>query len=176
MRNNPGGLLRAGLDVARLWLDGEAAVFNVQGRDEEGRTAVTQARPTAVSRAGCAQVRVSGHTSFPYTIDRLGAQRANGIFLFKQCLSISQGYGTPIAACLLRWAAHCSGRVTKHEAVATRRHFVCRECLMMCCQSSGNARCVSLFTVILLSAGGCEVPAHLQGSTENRRSSRQRRA
>jgi len=48
MRNNPGGLLRAGLDVARLWLDGEAAVFNVQGRDEEGRMAVTQVRcPTA---------------------------------------------------------------------------------------------------------------------------------
>ncbi len=44
MRNNPGGLLRAGLDVARLWLDGEAAVFNVQGRDEEGRMAVTQVR------------------------------------------------------------------------------------------------------------------------------------
>ena len=42
MRNNPGGLLRAGLDVARLWLDGEAAVFNVQGRDEDGRMAVTQ--------------------------------------------------------------------------------------------------------------------------------------
>ena len=44
MRNNPGGLLRAGLDVARLWLDGEAAVFNVQGRDEDGRMAVTQVR------------------------------------------------------------------------------------------------------------------------------------
>lgn len=49
MRNNPGGLLRAGLDVAQLWLDGEAAVFNVQGRDEEGRMAVTQARRTALA-------------------------------------------------------------------------------------------------------------------------------
>lgn len=50
MRNNPGGLLRAGLDVARLWLDGEAAVFNVQGRDEDGRMAVTQ----VLGHLGCA--------------------------------------------------------------------------------------------------------------------------
>lgn len=68
MRNNPGGLLRAGLDVARLWLDGEAAVFNVQGRDEEGRMAVTQARclpyhilpyPTLPYRRPCSTCRAA---------------------------------------------------------------------------------------------------------------------
>jgi C-terminal processing protease CtpA/Prc len=32
LRNNPGGLVRAGLDIARLWLDGSAAIFNVQVR------------------------------------------------------------------------------------------------------------------------------------------------
>jgi C-terminal processing protease CtpA/Prc len=32
LRSNPGGLVRAGLDVARLWLDGEdVPVFNVRG-------------------------------------------------------------------------------------------------------------------------------------------------
>ena len=31
LRSNPGGLVRAGLDVARLWLDGEdVPVFNVR--------------------------------------------------------------------------------------------------------------------------------------------------
>ena len=32
LRNNPGGLVRAGLDIARLWLDGNSAIFNVQAR------------------------------------------------------------------------------------------------------------------------------------------------
>ena len=32
LRNNPGGLVRAGLDIARLWLDGNSAIFNVQVR------------------------------------------------------------------------------------------------------------------------------------------------
>ena len=44
LRNNPGGLVRAGLDIARLWLPGETAVLNVEGRDVEGQTAVVQAR------------------------------------------------------------------------------------------------------------------------------------
>ena len=38
LRSNPGGLVTAGLDVARLWLDGEnVPVFNVRsGAGEEG--------------------------------------------------------------------------------------------------------------------------------------------
>ena len=44
LRNNPGGLVRAGLDIARLWLPGETAILNVEGRDVEGQTAVVQAR------------------------------------------------------------------------------------------------------------------------------------
>eukprot|EP00891_Asterochloris_glomerata_P008045 jgi/Astpho2/8045/e_gw1.00120.31.1_t len=39
LRNNPGGLVRAGLDIARLWLPGETAILNVEGRDVEGQTA-----------------------------------------------------------------------------------------------------------------------------------------
>ena len=35
LRNNPGGLVRAGLDIARLWLDGPSTVFNVEGRTEQ---------------------------------------------------------------------------------------------------------------------------------------------
>lgn len=35
LRNNPGGLVRAGLDVARIFLDGPSAVFNVTGRSGE---------------------------------------------------------------------------------------------------------------------------------------------
>lgn len=34
LRNNPGGLVRAGLDIARLWLDGPSTIFNVEGRTE----------------------------------------------------------------------------------------------------------------------------------------------
>ena len=44
LRNNPGGLVRAGLDIARLWLPGETPILNVEGRDVEGQTAVVQAR------------------------------------------------------------------------------------------------------------------------------------
>ncbi|KAG2490993.1 hypothetical protein HYH03_010665 [Edaphochlamys debaryana] len=33
LRNNPGGLVRASVDIARLWLDGAPVVFNVTGRE-----------------------------------------------------------------------------------------------------------------------------------------------
>lgn len=42
LRNNPGGLVRAGLDIARLWLPGEAAILTVEGRDVAGSSAVLQ--------------------------------------------------------------------------------------------------------------------------------------
>ena len=42
LRNNPGGLVRAGLDIARLWLPGEAAILTVEGRDIAGTAAVLQ--------------------------------------------------------------------------------------------------------------------------------------
>lgn len=42
LRNNPGGLVRAGLDIARLWLDGNAAIFNVQGREDNSHMAIMQ--------------------------------------------------------------------------------------------------------------------------------------
>ena len=48
LRNNPGGLVRAGLDIARLWLPGEAAILTVEGRDQNGTAAAMQ-----VSLAQC---------------------------------------------------------------------------------------------------------------------------
>jgi C-terminal processing protease CtpA/Prc len=44
LRNNPGGLVRSGLDIARLWMDGEAAIFNVQGREDNSHIAIMQVR------------------------------------------------------------------------------------------------------------------------------------
>jgi hypothetical protein len=35
LRDNPGGLVQAGLDVARLWMDGAPDVFLVSGREDE---------------------------------------------------------------------------------------------------------------------------------------------
>ena len=49
LRNNPGGLVRSGLDIARLWMDGEAAIFNVQGREDNGHIAIMQVRLYAPS-------------------------------------------------------------------------------------------------------------------------------
>lgn len=34
LRDNPGGLVTSGMDVAHLWLDGHTTVFNVAGRDD----------------------------------------------------------------------------------------------------------------------------------------------
>ena len=42
LRNNPGGLVRSGLDIARLFLDGQAAIFNVSGRDGGSYSALMQ--------------------------------------------------------------------------------------------------------------------------------------
>ncbi len=33
LRNNPGGLVRASIDIARLWMDGNPVVFNISGRE-----------------------------------------------------------------------------------------------------------------------------------------------
>ena len=32
LRNNPGGLVRSSIDVAQLWMDGHAPVFNIADR------------------------------------------------------------------------------------------------------------------------------------------------
>ena len=53
LRNNPGGLVRAGLEVARLWMPGSPAVFNVQGRDGRNGSAVMQVFWTLQSHDGC---------------------------------------------------------------------------------------------------------------------------
>ncbi len=37
LRNNPGGLVRASIDIARLWMDGNPVVFNISGREVRGR-------------------------------------------------------------------------------------------------------------------------------------------
>ena len=42
LRDNPGGLVRSGLDVASLWLQGGAPVFSVTGRAEGAAPAVLQ--------------------------------------------------------------------------------------------------------------------------------------
>lgn len=42
LRNNPGGLVRAGLDIARLWLPGDTAILTVEGRDSFGNSAMLQ--------------------------------------------------------------------------------------------------------------------------------------
>lgn len=48
LRSNPGGLVRAGMDIARLWLDGAPTIFNVSGR---GGEAVQQVGLESVARA-----------------------------------------------------------------------------------------------------------------------------
>jgi len=40
LRGNPGGLVQAGLDIARSFLDGPATVFNIIGRNMETHSAV----------------------------------------------------------------------------------------------------------------------------------------
>lgn len=35
LRNNPGGLVRASIDIARLWMDGNPVVFNISGRESD---------------------------------------------------------------------------------------------------------------------------------------------
>jgi C-terminal peptidase prc len=42
LRNNPGGLVRVGLDIARLWLPAESPILNVEGRTPQGETALVQ--------------------------------------------------------------------------------------------------------------------------------------
>jgi hypothetical protein len=34
--------VRAGLDIARLWLDGDSPIFTVQGREDNGHIAIVQ--------------------------------------------------------------------------------------------------------------------------------------
>ena len=57
LRNNPGGLVRSGLDIARLWMDGEAAIFNVQGREDNGHIAIMQVRFLRPATFACYHMR-----------------------------------------------------------------------------------------------------------------------
>ena len=60
--------MRAGLDIARLWLPGETAILNVEGRDVEGQTAVVQACASK-GRAACRPHRLlSGPIALPETL------------------------------------------------------------------------------------------------------------
>lgn len=54
LRGNPGGLVRAGIDIARLWLDGQPVVFNIFGRTEDGEL---DSQPQLVDTDGSAMTR-----------------------------------------------------------------------------------------------------------------------
>ena len=41
LRDNGGGLVQAGLDVARLWLDGPQTILHIHGRNEQSVQDVT---------------------------------------------------------------------------------------------------------------------------------------
>jgi len=41
LRGNPGGLVQAGLDIARVWLDGPATIFHISGRNASAHSEVT---------------------------------------------------------------------------------------------------------------------------------------
>lgn len=47
LRNNPGGLVNAALDIASLWLDGPASVFNVQDGESLESVGLTEASSAA---------------------------------------------------------------------------------------------------------------------------------
>mmetsp|Transcript_25512 Transcript_25512/g.55512 ORF Transcript_25512/g.55512 Transcript_25512/m.55512 type:complete len:585 (+) Transcript_25512:49-1803(+) len=50
LRNNPGGLVQAGIDVAALWLDGDQVVFNVQGREGYRMAQTTESAAPALTK------------------------------------------------------------------------------------------------------------------------------
>jgi len=41
LRSNPGGLVQAGLDIARVWLDGPATIFHISGRNASAHSDVS---------------------------------------------------------------------------------------------------------------------------------------
>lgn len=49
LRNNPGGLVDAGLEVARLWLDGSPTIFNVAGRGSDVMQSVALSEGSALT-------------------------------------------------------------------------------------------------------------------------------
>eukprot|EP00798_Chlamydomonas_sp_ICE-L_P031398 gene31398-6564_t len=51
LRNNPGGLVDAGINIARLWMDGEQPVFNIEGRMGYQAVQTTQTNRAAITHA-----------------------------------------------------------------------------------------------------------------------------
>ena len=85
LRNNPGGLVRSGLDIARLWMDGDAAIFNVQGREDNGHIAIMQVRPSH---------------SWPTSVCGGGS--------YEQCCEISTSHGNALTHIRVRISHACS--------------------------------------------------------------------
>ncbi|KAG2431731.1 hypothetical protein HXX76_009227 [Chlamydomonas incerta] len=64
LRNNPGGLVRSSIDIARLWLDGSPVVFNVSGREgDELQQQVVDTPGTALTHRPLAVLVNSGSAS-----------------------------------------------------------------------------------------------------------------
>ena len=54
LRDNPGGLVKAGIDIARLLMDGTPTVFSIVGRDGEQQQRVALAGNSAAGSSGAA--------------------------------------------------------------------------------------------------------------------------
>jgi len=51
LRSNPGGLVKAGVDIAAMWLDGERPVFSISARDEPEMVQTTEHPGPALTHA-----------------------------------------------------------------------------------------------------------------------------
>jgi hypothetical protein len=49
LRDNPGGLVKSGLDIARMLLDGHPTVFSIVGREGEAAQRVRHVLPACLS-------------------------------------------------------------------------------------------------------------------------------
>lgn len=72
LRDNPGGLVKAGIDIARLLMDGTPTVFSIVGRDGEQQQRVALAGGSAAGGSGAA-------AAVPATITTAAAGAAAGM-------------------------------------------------------------------------------------------------
>lgn len=134
LRNNPGGLVRAGLDIARLWLPGEAAILTVEGRDVAGSTAVLQVR-LCLCIADCTLVQAA--TSVPQQCTCFGKHSG----LARNCIVMMS-----IDALCVTANQICRTQTTR-DCLQDSCPLQPSSCCMCCVQSNNAVPCTQLLVV-----------------------------
>lgn len=99
LRDNPGGLVKGSIDIARLLLDGHPTLFSVVGRDGEPMQEVRHCQPFYLCCVTCSMHTIthcSAYHDFDFVVESSGTcagiQKFMGSSTHLWCMLLKSGY------------------------------------------------------------------------------------